>query len=358
MWVESDEPSNSRSSDGILSEEFLLPMNDVDLKIVGDDFQIERTPESYSKSQRVLLEEMITLYNLCGKINKWRQESPIYALAQHPKLRELLLNGRTANQKYKGYLELLKAGDDNKMIADSFISSRTLRFGVKRPEGPSTCLMPIVDIYNHNNAGARYQVNNDIDGSREILEIARSMVTPGSKECYARYSMLDAQDSFTAYGYVDTTAGFVRSAPMTIQVEGIGTLQVNSTPGNFFKESLPESERDLKMFIPHIAKNEPGEMVVSHLLLPSKNSPRALVRTLSFLVRRMHGVSENQTIAPLVRAAEVQVVRRNKGYLSSLRKLLNTPTVRADDQQILRELDKLVSHQSEIIDEYISVRSK
>lgn len=98
-----------------------------------------------------------------------------------------------------------------------FLATRVFRRG---EAGPSS-LIPIADVLNHHRAGA------GLDYSDGQLTIAARQPT-GTTECFVNYGSFrrDPLDLALQYGYADGAVTVASSAPMSLEVPGLGSVEV------------------------------------------------------------------------------------------------------------------------------------
>jgi hypothetical protein len=103
---------------------------------------------------------------------------------------------------------------------DLFFNNRCFRIPINAGEPPERMLLPLVDLLNHHTAGAR----GDWDGQSFSVASRRPF---GTDECALDYGMeRDAIETAVVYGFADASATVAHSAPVTVEVPGVGTVQV------------------------------------------------------------------------------------------------------------------------------------
>jgi len=174
--------------------------------------------------------------------------------------------------------------------------------------------MPIIDLFNHHFQGALFSIA-DVPDKERSLAIARSNPLPGTgKECFACYGAHDSFDTWVTYGFVDQSALFVRSVAMTVDLPDLGTIRLTNFDKTRDRRALPPSVSDLHFYIPALLARRTDHIEVGRLLIPGPSAPRALRRTLHFLIAEMSPGHSRQR--DLVMEAERQIIAAKPSLLS------------------------------------------
>lgn len=101
-----------------------------------------------------------------------------------------------------------------------FLATRSFHWKAGPSQGQGQpVLMPLIDCLNHHHRGAPYRID---DGAMRI-RIAQG----GGQECFAHYGhRRDGLDLVLHYGHCDHSTPFAHSAPLDLNVEGVGRIQV------------------------------------------------------------------------------------------------------------------------------------
>ena len=79
--------------------------------------------------------------------------------------------------------------------------------------------MPLIDLLNHHNQGARYRITN---GAMQI-----QAKQAGGHKCFAHYGhRRDVLDLALQYGHCDLSTPFVHCAPLVTAVDGLGHIGI------------------------------------------------------------------------------------------------------------------------------------
>jgi hypothetical protein len=160
------------------------------------------------------------------------------------------------------------------------------------------------------------------------------MPLPGmGNECFACYGAHDSFDTWVTYGLVDQSALFVRSVAMTIDLPNLGTIRLTNFDKTRDRRALPPSVSDLHFYIPALLARRADHIEVGRLLIPGPSAPRALRRTLHFLIAEMSPGHSRQR--DLVMEAERQIVTANQAYYQDLLAFLRTLCPRDHLQNVI-----------------------
>ncbi len=291
-----------------LPSELLLPLDEFDVAVEGNDFVLNGVNREVSKVRRALMERQLAIYNLTGKI------------ADHQKCATANLYFHDADllQRIFGkeVLERLKVEFDENHDANMFL--RTRRIGAKVVAGGTaqSALMPVIDFLNH------HILADDFKMGEAGLFVQRYSPEGGATECFVRYGVYDALDMLNNYNYVESNPCFVYVRPMEIEVPGLGTIDIKLRNRKFIsKKELPESLRGLRGFFPPIQCDEGSDRVsVGFLRIPMPNSPRALRRMAAALISILaSGEKPNNTIE-LIDFVEREVIERTRTFYEDLKR--------------------------------------
>jgi hypothetical protein len=210
------EPAKAGTGDQPLvrmPRELLVPTAGVEWEESRDRLALAQIPDGLSAVQRELLELHVALYNAAGKISRLERRSPARLAAQRPVVLEALRGLRPDVE------------EDPRSLPEWFLTTRKCWV---RPltdadqEAGHSALFPILDLVNNHHAAAHF------DWDDHGVSLAVSQPT-GSSECFLHYGgRRDVLDLALHLGYVDRTTPFAHSAPVAVDVEGIGPLMVEA----------------------------------------------------------------------------------------------------------------------------------
>lgn len=323
-------------------EAALIPASQASLALQGDEIVVRSVDDEMDQNRRSLLQFMVELYNLTGKIRNFRATSPLLCLARSPEVLAHLLAGRNLPDKppQSGAPEY----DDQ--VVKLFIKSRTLgyRFG-GAPKTP--VLMPLIDSLNHHPTGASFRPVKEEDETGLAVNVARPL--DGSTECFARYGLYDALDTYLNYAYVEPNTPFLRSVPCELEIAGLGRITVRSSAGAKYDGPLAEEIRDLRIFMPRVTPEAPDHMRVSHLIVPWPARKLALRRVLAEVVKLFDPAQNKDMLVRRVAAAERDLLMQNIAYYQDLDRILKSSARNAE----LADPRQLVTTQRARIQAYI-----
>jgi hypothetical protein len=103
---------------------------------------------------------------------------------------------------------------------------------------------------------------------------------------------------------------------MTIDLPDLGTIRLTNFDKTRDRRALPPSVSDLHFYIPALLARRTDHIEVGRLLIPGPSAPRALRRTLHFLIAEMSPGHSRQR--DLVMEAERQIIAANQAYYRDL----------------------------------------
>ena len=313
----------------------LMPGDQYDIALVGDNFEVRYPPNTTLKDhQRTIINQMFEIYNLTNKVKEHKQLCFLLSLQEYPSLYEKMAAGREKNKRYDAWYEGLQNGmeteDYNQMIIQTFVQTRPLGYSDPVRQDSVSTIMPVIDFLNHHWEGANFAV---VHGARRgDLTINAHQPFDDNTECFAFYGVLDACDSLFRYNFVDELAPLVRSIKTTLDLPD-GRKMLIGNKGNEQKRKikLPPKLKDLSLYAPEISfANEEGkgeqdqDLVVPHLIIPGKDTkaPKALRRVLAYAVNHMHetvGKLRNINLKTWIEEAEHKIVEDNVKHYQELK---------------------------------------
>ena len=299
----------------------LVPFSPFRLSIVNDDLVISSYEQGLTDECVVLMEALLELFNLTGKVAHHRRTSPWRIIISYPAILECVRQGRD-REDFALFQQFIVSGNEDELMLQSFLNSRVLGYKASTTAPPYPVLMPVIDLFNHHFQGALFQID-EVPNKARSLAIARSIPLPAAgTECLACYGAHDSFDTWVTYGFVDQSALFVRSVAMTIDLPNLGTIRLTNFDKTRDRRALPPSVSDLHFYIPALLARRADHIEVGRLLIPGPSAPRALRRTLHFLIAEMSPGHSRQR--DLVMEAERQIITANQAYYRDLLAFLRT----------------------------------
>jgi hypothetical protein len=328
----------------------LLPIEFFQLSIAGDDIVVSSSEPGLTSDCVTGVEALLELYNVTDKLARHRQISPWSLLALHPELLEHLAP-RLANDLLAMGEKFRNFGNTDELILESFLHTRAYDYRENDKAPALRVLLPIIELLNHDLRGAPVQLEDEPE-SDGFLSINRSVPISGSgNECFAFYGPYDSFDTWMSYGFVDESAPFVRSVPMTIDLPQLGTIRLANLIQIRDQRDLPQPVIDLHLFIPKLLARKGNQIDVAALLLPGRAAPEALRRTLAFLINEWSPGHPKQR--DLVLHAEERVIAANRTYYANLLASLRSVALHEAPQSvILDSFVKMCERQLGLIEDY------
>ena len=338
LWIESD------AQDGEvlvrLPPESLIPIDEASLRLDGSAIRVEACSDKISAAQKALLDCMLAIYNQGNKLELHRGYSPWSAFCSSQELLDQLHFARKDAPKISEYHEMASQGDLDALLLQHYIASRTLRYGANQgdPSGPfHRVLMPFIDFFNHHTAAPGFSR----DGA--ALEVRAGRSVPGSNECFVSYSRLDAMDSFLSYGFVDSSAAFMRSVPVHIRLRGVGEIEIQGRGAVTRKNPPPTPLADLKPLVPPFTKRGDAYFILGGLIIPGPQAILAMHRILAFVIQRFLAPNASQQqLVDMTDDSVEQVLVANEDYFAALADTLGRVGGQLADTPALAQLRQLI----------------
>lgn len=291
-------------------EELLLPIDEIQMRVSGDEIVIDSFAESATPERRRLFEIVIGIYNLCGKIPAHRAASPRFGFPADGDIARLLAAGRDVRS------HSVETG--NERLLDDFIHSRLFSHDEGIAGKRRQVLMPVIDFFNHHPDAYGFMNETVRHPDQPVIGVEHWRPAPDHRECYVCYSLFDAFDLAVHYGYLERGCRFVKSVPLVVELEGLGSLRVRATGGAGIRRELPSRLRDLRAWLPVVIRSSPQEIELSHLIIPGLSDRHALRRVLATMIAAWRPDMDLEAVAEHVAAAERAVLAENIRYYERL----------------------------------------
>ena len=304
-----------------LSRPLLLPYKKFNIYIQDDKYILNDCDESITPLQRELMEHMLALYNLTDKFAEHREISVLQLIHKDPDVIKWILGARDPTSRQ--LIDDMANDDLQEALKKSFFKTRVIGVHNKSSNDREQCLMPLVDFINHHFQANIFNLPDHIDGELNIL---KSTPVDGSNECYVRYSNMDALDSLLNYDFADDHAKFVRSVPMKIELEGVGTCEIKAGLSHVKHNLaiLPDHLKGLGIYLPQMmANNVTKTFELSFLMIPQAGAPKSMRRILAAGLGMIAPTASPDQVLGYVTALEKQVIRHNIIFYNDLREKLD-----------------------------------
>lgn len=223
----------------------LIPLNGLEWEQT-DQLTPSSGLETLSGLQASALKHMLTLYEHTNKLIEAQACMPGLALPSDSALARLISAG------HPDWL-----GCRPHSVIHTFLSSRSINLGKDAEANPTHALMPLLDVLNHQAAGAIFNVQ--ADGVR-----VKAKLQGNSNECFVSYGYKDVMSLLLHYGYVAQEPRCVQSITCEVFAEEFGHLSIKDQGQRL------NTSKDLPF-----VKIEPNGMVISHLNLDTDKPKHA-----------------------------------------------------------------------------------
>jgi hypothetical protein len=290
----------------------------------GGRFQATAVRDDLPANHAAIMDLMLAVYNETGKLGWWQTVCPLLALKRYPEVRTHLVRSKMHTPKLQSHMQLLDAGEIDKLVVESFLGARVFNLnpkflqelGYDESEQGQPVIMPLIDYFNH-----RFQAEGYTVQAKPAPASMRVFGVPDeSGEVFVRYNLYDPVDTFLFYGFVDTHSPWLASVPRTLTLPDGRGLEILNT-GGVMKGELPPALRDLRIYMPMIIKNDQEGVQLSKLLIPGPQAPRALQRILGFLVNHLCPKLSRQERLAWIERLESELLDFNRTWWRELQTL-------------------------------------
>lgn len=335
-----------------IPEKAFIPYDGVEFKLAGNHLEIASGAENLSPNILDRLETMLTIYNLTNKIEKYKKSSPRVVFKDDPEFLKRLVEGRAGTNIAENTLEILTTDDQDKVIISSFLKTRNFAFGESKQK-----IIPFIDFTNHHTRARPFSRTKDKNGNL-VMGLNNYKPVQGSDQCFARYGIWDSYETYLMFGFSMENPGLVRSIPLDIPIEGVGSIKVNAKISGRHLGALPPEMDDLKQFFPRVFKKTPKEIEVSSLFIPDAVKPMVLKRILSFLIFLMAPNLAPEVLQNHVALAEFSLITKNQEFYKSLLVFFEENREKYKSTPAFREAVKMAKIQLHEIEEYLEISRK
>ena len=320
----------------------LPPITRFTLDRDGDDLVLVDAPDDLPAATVTALRHLLDVYNACGKLAVWRAATPWCALAADSDLRTALADLRAGVPKVEQLRRIADAGETTPLGVRSFLGARTFNLkaraetAAEQGHGPgggeggdeTPVLAPFVDALNHHYRARTFGLTIDPDDIRRLWTHVDRPVAGGT-ECRVRYAPMDAVDAYLGYAFVDDSAPFLRSVPVTLNVADGGVLDVGAMGGTPFQGQLPPELEGDRFHVPPITDSlRAGHLAVARLTLPGPAEAPALRRVLAFLLDIVQPGKAEADLDNAIREAEAQLFAANRARIADIEHLVESARAR------------------------------
>jgi len=323
--------------------DLLVPIEPLNLSIKNGNFIINPDEDQLSPVQIELGKLMFDAYNVTNRINLHQESYPWLSFRGHTDLMDTLLKTRADNDVVKTKRDILHDLNDSEtmeeIICKTFLYTRMFWHQKSKDQKGHYKIMPMIDYINHDHRGAFYAISlltdnddpkdDDFD-EKQYIAIKNSQPFMTNCNCYVTYGTYDTIDIFLNYGLINDAAPFIRSIPLIIPIRDTDGIILNSEIG-LYRDKVPKGLSDLKRMMPIIGKQPDfNGRILSHLFIPSLQSPHSMRRILRTIIRSILGKSaSNKSVIDRVVEAEHFIVEKNitfyKDFIKQIEEDKKTP---------------------------------
>lgn len=283
-----------------ISERCLLPVEDLTLKLKGNNIVLTGYDPSLSSLRLDILHALINVFNLTDKIKHHNSSHPATLNGTSTALYNKLLEGRSASS------DVYKTNNKNKsdISIQQMLKSRTMLYkrADKKSNKKTDVIMPVIDFFNHHIDAGPFTKSGTSFNNFKLL-VSATAYNRTSREYYVKYGHFDAYDTFLRYGYVDQNVSFIYSIPMSITLPFFGTIIINCVTGK--QHDGFNVNKNVAEFL--------------YLAIPDSDNSSSLRLNLYSAIKKMGGKLTSDTINSYVQSAESMIINKNIEFYEELK---------------------------------------
>ncbi len=334
-----------------IPHDLLIPYHSVDLDVEGGKIIIADYDDSRTQAQKKIFEDVIALYNTTPIFENHYNNNPWLNYEKHHQIVALLLRGRSGKDLSVIRTMLSDRDYKDELALFTFFKKRIIHTRINSRSGAITeVVLPLIEFLRHHPAGAPYEnlYGEDIIGGQ--MAVRPAMPVPDSDECYTSYGHIDALEAYLHYGFVTQNVSFVRSVPLHIKVEGLGSFAVNANNIPLPAQDVPAHLQGLGHYLPQIKYFEQKNAVrLSHLIIPRANAPVSLKRVLREAIIAFGRDLDEAEIKAYIADGEQQLIEQNLAFYSELASLTAFSSA---SSPLVQDLERIIACQRHIIEFY------
>jgi len=327
----------SCATDNELSELLMdVPIHCVPL-INDYRFSLDKDGQLLSKAKNKMLNPraqhimhlLTVMYNACDKLNSWKVTHPLFALAGRENVLSKLFAGRTNPTEYASFYAGSPAEISDAALIKSFIGSRAMAFtrsalrksGIRSKQEHEEGFIPIVDLTNHKMGAAGFNTHESLGALRTYTGIG-----PAGREVFVQYNLDDPLITLISYGFVDSSAKWVYTVPLTLQSKAGLVMHVNNYSNTARPVDVPHQYLGLKEHFPAVIR-EGADVHVSKVVIPGAERADTLRAVLAHILKKVDLEGFYVNPAALEREIdflEKQLIDSNKTYWLALKALVQS----------------------------------
>ena len=334
-----------------IPHEALVVYDDFALKIEDGLIKTHSTVDGIAPVQRDLMELILALYNVTGKLQAHLDSSAWHVFKDDPEILRLLQLGRQGGDAQM-IAQFIKDGMYEELALLTFFKTRLLNCQLYKKDAPmEMVLMPLADLMDHTLKGAIYKQLYYEGGA--TLNVPLSRPVEGSNECFMSYGAFDSFDTYLHYNFIDAQTPFVRSVPVNINLGEWGQIDIRALNAHVPTHDIPEGFKDLSFYMPIINIHESERRaVLSHLMIPGRAAPKSLRRILSLTLQSLHPTINAEHIKILMLQVEDLLLKANLAYYNDLEAAVRDSYTKDTKKDLLTTL---IARQHEILGFYAEI---
>ncbi len=286
--------------------------------------QLRITPlrEDIDPRQKQLMQAMVELYNLTGKLSHWESSYPGFAWQGLDSVVQHLASARPEHVCQIIHEACRSGQETTPALLKSFMDSRKFLLLNKhhaRASAPSQnlqVLMPLIDCLNHSHSAEGYKIY-ETPSPTAMRIYAKPRGDTG--ELFVTYNRFDAVDTLLSYGFVDTETPFIYSAPCEIH---IGKYTIDIHPCRHIENPYRSARlQSLRQNAPLVKPVEGNRIHVSRLAIPDVNNMDNLRLSAAAIGEASGVVKTKGDMEFFVRGFEEKLIEFNKNWWDKLHEL-------------------------------------
>lgn len=278
---------------------------------------------------RHIMNIMVEMFNAADKLSRWKASYPLFSLAGFKAIFDKLLLARTNAGGYSIYYFSNKKQIPDEDVINSFFSSRVFSFlqndlhaaKIKTKNEIERGFIPLIDLTNHSMQAEPFHSDSNSNSLKTYLQ-------PGEagREVFVRYNLDDPLVTFLSYGFIDQSANWVYTIPLSISTPSGLTLDIKNDLAMVQPDTLPTHMKGLANYFPAQCNRQGNIVTISKLVIPGKEHAGSLKTILAYILKQIDfdGRYTNETkLNQEIDSIENQILSLNRTYWQELRELLD-----------------------------------
>jgi len=272
-----------------------------------------------------ILSLVLDLFNACNKIENWKSSYPLFALAGHEELIDNILFARANRTAYANYKADKIENISDEAVIQSFFGSRTMSFsdaclrqiGSKTKNVSEQAIIPVIELINHHMSAPAFQRDYKTNNLQTYSGSGKA-----GREVFVRYNLDDPLLTFLVYGFVDQSAQWIYSVPVSLKTK----MGINITINNYVKalsvELTPNHLLGVNDYLPASITRKGKYAIVSKLIIPAAGEASIMHAVLTHLLQSIdleEAYNNPKNLELEIQNLEEQLVKLNRIYWTNLK---------------------------------------